>query len=152
MRRWPGGYTGCRILRRSSYGYIGIAWVVTALVHLALMTWIMARMYEWCGNPRRNALLFPIGGTLLLLIFLKALKMCVTQESRMARHRLFPHHGHATRHWSPSRSGQRFAELEILMMLYWLAATRSGDAVGSALRCAVAANRLKTALPTGNSL
>jgi chlorobactene glucosyltransferase len=62
------------------HGYIGVAWVVTALVHLSLMTWLLGVMYAWCGNPRRNALLFPIGGTLLLLIFLKALTMCVTRK------------------------------------------------------------------------
>lgn len=30
--------------------------------------------------PRRNALLFPVGGTMLLGIFARALQMCVTKK------------------------------------------------------------------------
>ena len=47
---------------------------------LALLTLLLGTMYRWSGNPRRNALLFPVAGSMLLAIFLKSLKMCVTKK------------------------------------------------------------------------
>jgi hypothetical protein len=44
------------------------------------MTWFIGTIYKWSGNPRRNALLFPIAGPMLLLIFLRALRMCITKK------------------------------------------------------------------------
>lgn len=56
------------------------AWIGISLNHLMLMTWLLGMAYAWSGNRRRNALLFPIGGTLLLVIFLRALRMCITKK------------------------------------------------------------------------
>lgn len=58
----------------------GWAWLAAAAVHLALLTWFLGTMYAWSGNPRRNALAFPVGGAMLLAIFFKALRMCVTKK------------------------------------------------------------------------
>jgi glycosyltransferase involved in cell wall biosynthesis len=57
-----------------------LAWLITAGAHLAVMTFLLATLYAWSGNPRRNALLFPIAGSMLLGIFARALKMCVTKK------------------------------------------------------------------------
>jgi chlorobactene glucosyltransferase len=61
-------------------GNAGSAWLAAGLAHLGLLTWFLGTMYRWSGNPRRNALLFPVAGAMLLAIFLKALKMCVTKK------------------------------------------------------------------------
>ncbi len=44
------------------------------------MTWYIGVIYHWSGNPRRNALLFPVAGPMLMMIFFRALKMCVTKK------------------------------------------------------------------------
>lgn len=62
------------------WGYVGAAWLFLAIVHLVLFTWLVGQMYNWSGNPRRNALLFPVAGSMLLFIFLRALRMCVTKK------------------------------------------------------------------------
>ena len=41
---------------------------------------LVSTLYAWSGNPRRNALLFPVGGSMLLGIFARALQMCVTKK------------------------------------------------------------------------
>ena len=64
-----------RVARYADWG-----WLAAASVHLGLLTYFVATMYRWSGNPRRNALLFPLGGAMLLGIFLKALRMCVTKR------------------------------------------------------------------------
>jgi cellulose synthase/poly-beta-1,6-N-acetylglucosamine synthase-like glycosyltransferase len=53
-------------------------WLWAGLAHLAVMTLVLAGLYADSGNPRRNALLFPLGGTLLLAVFAFALKWCAT--------------------------------------------------------------------------
>jgi glycosyltransferase involved in cell wall biosynthesis len=58
----------------------GAAWLTAAGVHLALLTFFVSTLYAWSGNPRRNALLFPLAGSMLLGIFARALKMCVTKK------------------------------------------------------------------------
>ena len=58
----------------------GPAWLIVCVAHLGVMTWFLGTLYLWSGNPRRNALLFPIAGSMLVLIFLKALKMCITKR------------------------------------------------------------------------
>jgi chlorobactene glucosyltransferase len=62
------------------HGYMGIAWLSAAIVHWLVMTSFLGVMYHWSGNRRRNALLFPVAGSLLVYIFLRALKMCVTKK------------------------------------------------------------------------
>lgn len=56
----------------------GIGWLAAVILHLSAMTILIGVMYAWTGNARRNALLFPIGGALLLGIFFRALWMCTT--------------------------------------------------------------------------
>ena len=56
------------------------AWLAASLIHLGMLTWFLGTMYRWSGNSRYNALLFPVGGTMLLAIFLKALRMCATKK------------------------------------------------------------------------
>jgi hypothetical protein len=58
----------------------GAAWTSASLAHLAALTHFLGVLYHWSGNPRRNALLFPLGGTLLLMIFFKSLRMCITKK------------------------------------------------------------------------
>jgi len=58
----------------------GYGWIVTALVHWAMMTYQIGIMYRWTRNPSRYALLFPITGILLLSIFVRAVWMCITKR------------------------------------------------------------------------
>lgn len=58
----------------------GKAWLITAAVHLSLLTFFISTLYAWSGNPRRNALLFPFSATILLGIFARAIKMCITKK------------------------------------------------------------------------
>ena len=68
----PGGFL---------YGYGGLAWLAAAGLHFALMTYYIAVIYGWSGNPRRNAFLFlPLGGPMLMLVLLRGLKMCFTKK------------------------------------------------------------------------
>jgi len=62
------------------WGWGGPAWLAAGLAHLALMMYFIALIYHWSGNPRRNALLFPIAGPMLLLILLRGLRMCITRK------------------------------------------------------------------------
>jgi glycosyltransferase involved in cell wall biosynthesis len=59
---------------------MGWLWLGASLNHICLMTYLVSTLYAWSGNPRRNALLFPIAGSMLLGIFARALKMCVTKK------------------------------------------------------------------------
>jgi chlorobactene glucosyltransferase len=60
--------------------HLAIAWLIASVIHLSMLTYFVGLLYVWSGNPRRNALLFPLGGTMLMGIFIKALKMCVTKK------------------------------------------------------------------------
>lgn len=62
------------------FGHAPAAWLAAALLHLWLLTWYVARMYRWSGNPARNALLFPVGGSMVGLILLRGLRMCWTKK------------------------------------------------------------------------
>lgn len=57
-----------------------ITWLITSLFHLGVLTYLVSTLYAWSGNPRRNALLFPLGGSMLLGIFARALHMCITKK------------------------------------------------------------------------
>jgi glycosyltransferase involved in cell wall biosynthesis len=62
-------------------GYGGVAWLGAAGLHVALITALMAQLYDWSGNARRNALLFfPLGLPMLLYILFKALRLCATKK------------------------------------------------------------------------
>jgi chlorobactene glucosyltransferase len=56
----------------------GWLWITTSVAHLAIMTGALAIMYSWSKNRRAYALLFPLGGAMLLGIFCRSLWMCVT--------------------------------------------------------------------------
>jgi hypothetical protein len=58
----------------------GWGWIITAVIHWALLTVQVGIMYRWTLNPRRFALLFPISGTLLLWIFIRSVWMCLTKK------------------------------------------------------------------------
>jgi hypothetical protein len=60
--------------------YYAFYWIACSILHLGLMTFVVGMMYSWCGNPRRNALLFPLGGALLLWIFVRSLQLCITKK------------------------------------------------------------------------
>jgi len=62
------------------HGLLGPAWLLVSIPHLILMTFFIGVIYDWSGNPRRNALLFPVAGPMLLTIFLRALRMCITKK------------------------------------------------------------------------
>jgi hypothetical protein len=53
-------------------------WLVASLAHLAAMTLTLGFVYASAGNPRRYALLFPLGGGILLAILAYAIRSCVT--------------------------------------------------------------------------
>jgi glycosyltransferase involved in cell wall biosynthesis len=70
-----------RIARPSTdWAPLGWLWLGMAMNHLSMLTFVVSTLYAWSGNPRRNALLFPIAGSMLLGIFARALKMCVTKK------------------------------------------------------------------------
>jgi glycosyltransferase involved in cell wall biosynthesis len=53
-------------------------WLAAAGGHLVVMTLVLAGIYADSGNPRRHALLFPVGGAILLALFAFALRWCAT--------------------------------------------------------------------------
>ncbi len=59
---------------------LDFAWLIVAVLHLAVMMFILSCMYRWSKNSWWNALLFPIGGLLLLWTMGKAVIMCVTKK------------------------------------------------------------------------
>jgi hypothetical protein len=63
------------------FGSVTASWLIMAVAHLGLMTAALATLYRWSGNPGRHALLFlPAGGPMLMRIFARALRMCVTKK------------------------------------------------------------------------
>lgn len=73
------GFSIWRITQGNST-FWSIGWSSAAAVHFALMTFFLGKTYEWSGNVKRNALLFPLGGALMLWIFAVALKLCLTKK------------------------------------------------------------------------
>jgi hypothetical protein len=62
------------------WGWGGMAWLAGGLAHWVTMTCLLGVVYFWSGNPRRNALMFPVAGPMVLMILLRALRMCVTKK------------------------------------------------------------------------
>jgi chlorobactene glucosyltransferase len=56
------------------------AWLSAGAIHLAIMTFIISCVYYWSKNARWLAILFPIGGPLLLWVLIKALILCITKK------------------------------------------------------------------------
>jgi cellulose synthase/poly-beta-1,6-N-acetylglucosamine synthase-like glycosyltransferase len=53
-------------------------WLALSLAHLALITIVLVEIYRLSGNPRRNALLFPISAGVLLALYANAIRACFT--------------------------------------------------------------------------
>ncbi len=53
-------------------------WLIASLAHWALMTLALATVYADSRNSRRYALLFPLGGAVLLGILAFAIRWCIT--------------------------------------------------------------------------
>ncbi len=58
----------------------GLGWIITVIVHWILMTYQVGVMYQWTLNPRRYAFLFPVTAALLIVIFVRAVWMCITRR------------------------------------------------------------------------
>ena len=56
------------------------AWLYAAAFHLLVMSVVLGVMYRWSKNSPLYALLFPVGGTLLLWTLAKALYTCFTKR------------------------------------------------------------------------
>jgi hypothetical protein len=56
----------------------GIGWLGSGCLHLALMTFFLSLMYSWSGNRPALAFLFPLGGGLMLAIFVRSLWLCTS--------------------------------------------------------------------------
>ena len=64
----------------SMFGSVTASWLIASGIHLGLLTYFLGTMYHWSGNPRRNALMFPVAATMLLGIMGRALKMTITKK------------------------------------------------------------------------
>ena len=58
----------------------GWLWIVSGGMHLAIMTYAIGAMYQWTGNHRRHAILFPLSGVMLIWIFVRAIAHCMTRR------------------------------------------------------------------------
>jgi chlorobactene glucosyltransferase len=56
----------------------GWGWILAGAVHLVLMTAMLWLIYAWGHSRGGYALLFPLGGTIMLAIFSRSLVICVT--------------------------------------------------------------------------
>jgi glycosyltransferase involved in cell wall biosynthesis len=54
----------------------GIGWLASGGIHVALMTYFLSLMYSWSGDRPILATLFPLGGGLMLAIFIRSLWLC----------------------------------------------------------------------------
>lgn len=73
------GYAIYLLLHGNMHGWKWV-WVGAASVHLLLMHGLVAAVYRWTGNARRNTLLFPISGLLLIWIWLRSIRLCRTKR------------------------------------------------------------------------
>jgi chlorobactene glucosyltransferase len=62
------------------HNFLDYVWLPTAIAHWAIMTFMLGVIYRWSKNSPWNALLFPIGGPLLLWTLIKAFIMCWTKK------------------------------------------------------------------------
>jgi hypothetical protein len=53
-------------------------WLILALLHVTIMTVVLTVIYHLSGNPRRYALLFPLGGAVMIAIYAAAVRACQT--------------------------------------------------------------------------
>lgn len=55
-------------------------WITMAAVHWGVIAMGVAGVYAWSGNRRWHGLLHPLGLTMLLVIFVGAVKMCLSRR------------------------------------------------------------------------
>lgn len=72
------GFSAYAALAWSFLSGDGRPWLIASLAHLLVMTLTLAGLYADSRNPRRNALLFPLGGSILLAILAFAVRWCIT--------------------------------------------------------------------------
>lgn len=72
------GFSAYPALAWSFASHNGRPWLIASLAHLLLMTLTLAGIYADSRNPRRSALLFPVGGGILLIILAFAIRWCIT--------------------------------------------------------------------------
>lgn len=53
-------------------------WLAAASAHLILMYLLIALVYRWSGNKSRYTFVFPLAAIMLIVIWLKAIRMCFT--------------------------------------------------------------------------
>ena len=58
--------------------FAGNGWFAAAAVHFCVMTACLILVYAWSGNRKSYALLFPLGGAMLLRVFAHSLRLCAT--------------------------------------------------------------------------
>ena len=58
--------------------FAGNGWFAAAAVQFCVMTACLLLTYAWSGNRKRYALLFPLGGAMLLRVFAQSLRLCAT--------------------------------------------------------------------------
>jgi cellulose synthase/poly-beta-1,6-N-acetylglucosamine synthase-like glycosyltransferase len=68
---------GLSVATRQGWDAAG-PWLIASLIHLGQMMGTLADVYRESGNRRRYALLFPLGGTILLAIMAFAIRWCIT--------------------------------------------------------------------------
>jgi hypothetical protein len=61
-------------------GPLPAAWALAAGAHWSLLTWMLATVYSSTGNRGRLAWAHWLGLAMLIAIFLKAIRMCITQR------------------------------------------------------------------------
>lgn len=59
-------------------GWLAPVWLIAAALHFLIMTTLLAMAYRSTGNPRSRALGFPIAGILLITVFVKSIRLCLT--------------------------------------------------------------------------
>ncbi len=72
------GFSGYAALIGSFASRGSQLWLIASVIHLLLMTLVLGMIYAESGNQRRNALLFPLGGGILLAILAFAIRWCIT--------------------------------------------------------------------------
>jgi len=53
-------------------------WLIAGAAHLAILMIVLAVIYRMSGNPRRYAIAFPIGGSVLVALYAFAMRACRT--------------------------------------------------------------------------
>lgn len=74
------GWTIYRLSHPTAITWIDLGWPIAAALHTLAMLVFVSFIYAWTGNPITNSLLLPVSLPMLLMIMLRALRMCVTKK------------------------------------------------------------------------